>query len=213
MYFHQAFLECGLFSGNGKDDFSKFLIHNPGDLYCRAIPRVVENLFRSHEHEAMVVTNTSMTCSYQTSKRNLALLVRIMISRGTYDEKVLTTELNHMSMKALRRDYGNQKPRTSLCEEMKENMKEHEKLLNHETKYIHIFNKLGDLLQQGYIDKQIGIHPEDDIQSAFDPQKVSPIVKRIETKEGPKHTSYIFCANNILSPPFLARTIQGINSS
>ena len=92
-------------------------------------------------------------------------------------------------------------------------MGDHEKLLNHKTIYVDIFNKLGVFLQQGYIDEQLQIHQNNNEESDFDSKKVMPILKRLVTQEDFPQTSYVFCANSILSPSFQTGIIQGMNKS
>ena len=214
-YFHKAFCECGLFKSNDPDEFSKFLISKAGDHWNMKMPIGISELFLKHQGIAQSQSNMRSK-SYQNAKQSLSILTQIMISHGSHDESMLTTRLHDKSMKSLNMIYVTKRRPITQCDyidKMKENLEEHKELLDHDTVYITIFKKLGVFLQGGYIDKQIGLHNNASDQVAFDSQKVLPIVERLVTSEGSKETSYVFCANNILSPSFLAKTIQGMNSS
>ena len=121
------------------------------------IPQKVEEQFQNHQIIAQSNSSTIKMTSYQNAKQNLSILTRIMISHTTCNESRLIKELHDMTMNSLLKNYGRRRciaPGGSV-DPMVEYMREHEELLNHETMYVNIFNKLGNFLKLGYIDKQL----------------------------------------------------------
>ena len=215
-FFHQAYVSCGFFQQTEPDLFSNHLVEKFKESTRLSIPKMVKEVFLEQERRIKSRPNTKTT-SYEYAKRNLTLLTRIMCANDTIDETKLSKELCGMVMLSLRGTYGSQisSPPSVGKDTMIEYMTEHKQLLNHDTEYMEVFNNLGIFFRQGYIDKQLHIHPDDVClgDSIFDGDKVKPTVKKIVTTRDKEETSYVFCANNTLSPSFIRRTIKGMNSS